>query len=456
MLHLKRISCGALLLSVSCYLLLVLVLLVFPEHRISISSDLRRPLLNNLVRDEAGGQVSFDRCWGKRVYVYNLPAQLNEGLVKKCDKQLVCWLDFCRHLENYGFGQAIDRSAGWYATDAYMLEVIFHSRIRNYSCLTNDSSRADALFVPYYAGFDALQYLYSGGCVKTMQDRHGVELAKWLEKQAGDAWKRWNGRDHFMVMGRTSWDFAVARGSWGTGIQGLDHVANMTTLYIERNPWKENQVAVPYPTSFHPSNATQLNAWIRTVATSRRKYLLSFSGGIRATMKDATSVRSTLLRQCQKRAELCVHVDCGGSLKCGHDPRPSVAKFLESEFCLQPRGDTATRRSAFDAIISGCIPVFFHHDSAYSQYVWHLPSDPGSYSVFIAEESITGGGVDVVEFLSSLPGERILELRSSVVSLIPRLIYRMPGGENGSGFEDAFDVSLREVLRRITGRKAGN
>ena len=33
--------------------------------------------------------------------------------------------------------------------------------------------------------------------------------------------------------------------------------------------------------------------------------------------------------------------------------------FLGSDFCLQPRGDTYTRRSVFDCIVASSIPVFF-------------------------------------------------------------------------------------------------
>ncbi|XWS09224.1 hypothetical protein CRYUN_Cryun40dG0067200 [Craigia yunnanensis] len=36
--------------------------------------------------------------------------------------------------------------------------------------------------------------------------------------------------------------------------------------------------------------------------------------------------------------------------------------FQSSIFCLQPLGDSYTRRSIFDSILAGCIPVLFHPD----------------------------------------------------------------------------------------------
>nr|GEZ17357.1 hypothetical protein [Tanacetum cinerariifolium] len=38
-------------------------------------------------------------------------------------------------------------------------------------------------------------------------------------------------------------------------------------------------------------------------------------------------------------------------------------------------GDTPTRRSSFDSLLAGCIPVCFEELSAKKQYVWHLPED---------------------------------------------------------------------------------
>ncbi|EFJ11297.1 hypothetical protein SELMODRAFT_426481 [Selaginella moellendorffii] len=104
-------------------------------------------------------------------------------------------------------------------------------------------------------------------------------------------------------------------------------------------------------------------------------------------------VRSTLLGSARN----------GRSMSTAEDhPWPSVAKFLESFACSTQRHLTPSSRGV--------------HPPRLGQL--------GSYSVL--NGSITGGGVDVLDFLSSLPSKKIMELRSSVVS---RLIYRMSGGE---------------------------
>ncbi|CAL0301443.1 unnamed protein product [Lupinus luteus] len=51
-------------------------------------------------------------------------------------------------------------SSSWYATNQFLFEVIFHNKMRKYECLTNDSSLANAIFVPCYAGLDVSQFLW--------------------------------------------------------------------------------------------------------------------------------------------------------------------------------------------------------------------------------------------------------------------------------------------------------
>ncbi|KAJ7519765.1 hypothetical protein O6H91_02G126900 [Diphasiastrum complanatum] len=404
-----------------------------------------------------------DRCLGRKIYMYTLPSRYNTNLLRNCEFGVVQWLNFCPHAANGGLGQSHDNvpaemsiGEGWYSTDAYMLEVIFHSRMRQYSCLTTDTSMADAFFVPYYTGLDALYYLYPEGNLTNRlysgnrSKQHGQDLIAWLEENARDLWKRHGGKDHFMVMGRTSWDFIKngdGRG-WGTGISYLPHISNMSTLLIEKRPWVENEQAVPYPTAFHPTSQ-QLQNWISKIKTSKRTYLLAYAGGIRPTMQD-TSFRNRLLKQCLNSSS-CITVDCG-KLKCSHNPKPITNAFLQSNFCLQPRGDTPTRRSAFDAMIAGCIPVFFHEDSAYTQYTWHLPEDPHNYSVYISEDDVKPEGMRVEDLLRLYSKNKIVQLRDSIAQLIPRLLYSnrqfvTESGENPN--PDAFDISILGILKKI-------
>ena len=100
--------------------------------------------------------------------------------------------------------------------------------------------------------------------------------------------------------------------------------------------------------------------------------------------------------------------------------------FQSSLFCLQPQGDSYTRRSAFDSMLAGCIPVFFHPGSAYTQYTWHLPRNYSKYSVFIPEDDIRKRNISIEERLKQIPSDVVKDMREEVINLIPRLIYADP------------------------------
>lgn len=430
--------------------------------------------------DPAGEKEN--RCEGRRIFMYDLPPEFNTELIGQCRYGLTSWLNFCPHAQNSGLGQHYLHSgtrlhlsdalspgaaqssspsglppveplssrttsddeglgSGWYKTDPYMLELVFHTRMQKYRCLTNDSTRADALYLPYYTGVDALRYLYNSSIQKYS---HGQSLAEWIEENAHREWQRFGGRDHFLVLARTSWDFyLLGNGShtlWGTGLfQMVPHMRNLTALIMERKPWMKHEQAIPYLTSFHPSKS-ELRDWLERVRNTERRSLFSFAGASRSNIP--RSIRNYLLDQCSTSPN-CTLIDCS-VLKCSHNPEPIMKTFLHSSFCLQPRGDTPTRLSAFDSMIAGCIPVFFHKDSAYSQYSWHLPEDPPSYSVFLSEQEIREGLV-VEDVLNSLTAEQILRMRNAVVSIIPKLVYARENGE----FVDAFEISVQNVLSRV-------
>uniref|UniRef100_A0ACD5VCN6 Uncharacterized protein n=1 Tax=Avena sativa TaxID=4498 RepID=A0ACD5VCN6_AVESA len=128
-------------------------------------------------------------------------------------------------------------------------------------------------------------------------------------------------------------------------------------------------------------------------------------------------------------------------------------RLLESaDFCLQPRGDSYTRKSTFDAILAGCIPVFFHPVSAYLQYTWYLPRDYRSYSVFIHHGDVVGRNVSIEEVLMKIPSTKVARMREEVIRLIPTVMYRDPAAK-GMKFKDAVDVAVERVVDRVAKRR---
>ncbi|KAE9619403.1 hypothetical protein Lal_00047755 [Lupinus albus] len=391
-----------------------------------------------------------DPCGGRYIYVHDLPSRFNEDMLKEC-KSLSLWTNMCKFTSNAGLGPPLENvegvfsDEGWYATNQFAVDVIFSNRMKQYECLTQDSSIAAAIFVPFYAGFDIARYLW--GYNISMRDAASLELVNWLMKRP--EWNIMNGKDHFLVAGRITWDFrrlSEEESDWGNKLLFLPAAKNMSMLVVESSPWNGNDFGIPYPTYFHPAKDADVFKWQDRMRRLDRKWLFSFAGAPRPG--NPKSIRGQLIDQCRSsRVGKLLECDFGES-KC-HSPSSIMQMFQSSLFCLQPQGDSYTRRSAFDSMLAGCIPVFFHPGSAYTQYTWHLPKSYTKYSVFIPEDDIRKRNVSIEERLSQIPPEQVKIMREEVISLIPRLVYADPRSKLET-LKDAFDVSVQAIIEKVT------
>ncbi|GMI92155.1 hypothetical protein HRI_002884800 [Hibiscus trionum] len=394
-------------------------------------------------------RARLDQCSGRYIYIHNLPRKFNQDLLETC-RSLSFWTDMCECASNLGLGAPLPRDdklysrTGWFNTNQFLLEVIFHNRMKQYKCLTKDPSVASAIYVPYYAGLDVGRYLWDPDGF--MRDYDAVNLVKWLASRP--EWKRMWGRDHFLVAGRINWDFRrdpKNESDWGNELLNFHESRNMTTLVLESCPWNYNDFAIPYPTYFHPSRDSEVFQWQNRMRRLKRRFLFSFAGARRPDRHE--SIRNELIDQCLASRRRCRFLQCDKTQKC-HKPAYVLNLFQSSIFCLQPSGDSYTRRSIFDSIIAGCIPVFFHPGSAYVQYIWHFPKDYRKYSVFIPESDVKSGKANIERILQSVSRERRAAMRDEIINMIPSVIYTDPSSRLRK-VEDAFDLTVKGVLDRI-------
>lgn len=395
-----------------------------------------------------------DSCTGRYVFIQNLPSRFNQYLLQNCqfltrgtDKP-----NMCPYMDNMGLGPEVKNqnfkeilvpNNTWYATNQFLLEVIFHNRMKSYECLTNDSSLASAVFVPSYIGLDISRFLWVNNL--TVRDSSGFELVNWLVEKP--EWKKMWGRDHFLISGRISWDFRRQFDDlayWGSKFRFLPESMNMSMLAVEGSSWN-NDYAIPYPTSFHPSMDNDVLQWQSKIRHQKREFLFTFTGAPRPENED--SLRGKIIEQC-RGSRFCKFIDCSyGGEKCD-DPVNVMKVFGNSVFSLQPSGDSYTRRSIFDSILAGCIPVFFHPGTAYSQYKWHLPKTRTKYSVYIPVKDVKEWNVDLEKVLLAIPEKEVIAMREEVIELIPKIVYADPRSKLDN-FEDAFDLALKGMLERI-------
>lgn len=461
---------------VFCFAVVILNCFAFGEARNGILSlfesyyDAEKPSpssnwnsTSNLHRNSSNLSVtthnrsSVDPCSGQYIYVYDLPRRFNEELLQRC-RAILKWPNLCPFVVNSGLGpkvkdlRGILPHDGWYATNQFFLGPIFRARMRQYRCLTNDSSLASAIYVPFFPGLDVSRHLW--GSNVSVRDALAHELARWVSMRS--EWKRVWGRDHFVVSGRIAWDLrriTEEDSEWGNNFMNLPESNNMTFMSIESTQWS-NEFAIPYPTYFHPSTSAEVSQWQERMRKRKRKYLFSFAGAPRPN--STKSIRSELIKQCARASskgrtkKTCFLLACklGDHNKC-EDPVEIVKAFQDSVFCLQPQGDSYTRRSAFDSILAGCIPVFFHPGSFYGQYSWYLPRNYTKYSVFIPEGDVRNRKVNIRRRLMSIPRDEVRAMREEMIRMIPRIVYANPGNGRSVDFEDAFDVAVKKVLERI-------
>ncbi|CAN6169609.1 unnamed protein product [Urochloa humidicola] len=432
---------------------------------------------------------SSSSCEGRYVHMVDLPPEFHvcaEGSPAFTSEHGICHL-----MSNAGLGPVLlpsagsgnDRSdggngdshadiipnTGWYNTNQYALEVIFHHRMRHYDCLTGDPAAAAAVYVPYYAA-NELQPHTCGHFNATLRDGATGAMLQWLSSRP--AWAALGGRDHFMVASKTSWMFRRAAAGdddagCGNSFMLRPESRNMTVLTYETVIWvqppRQRDFAVPYPSYFHPSSAGEVAEWQARARAAPRPWLFAFAGARRPN--GTLAIRDRIFDACNAAAlrRTCGMLDCvaaaaGGGNPC-RSPRRLMALFASSRFCLQPLGDSFMRRSSVDAVMAGCIPVFFHEASTFEkQYQWHERDPDGrrrQYFVLIDQDDVLQGKVGIEEALSRYTDEEVAAMREEVIKMIPRFLYKDPRVRFAGDMRDAFDIIVDEVIARIKRIKEG-
>ncbi|KAG0557708.1 hypothetical protein KC19_11G151200 [Ceratodon purpureus] len=404
-----------------------------------------------------------ENCDGRRIFIYQMPVEFNEQLARNCHNWSG-WRSMCEDISNLGFGvniplrksdpmtSLLQPPSAWYRTEQFTLEVAIHERLKTHSCLTTNPDEASLFYIPFYHSLDLIRTLYLNDNLSA-RDLLGQRFVKWISTQA--PWQRHQGHRHVLVLGRIYWDYIRGIGTdstWGSNLLTLPELGNVTKLFIERSPWKSDTVGIPYPTSFHPGSETDLRAWQHTVRTSKRHQFASVAGGTR-TKKLTGSIRDEVFKQCANSTK-CKQVRCTHEL-CVTKPQTIIQMGLESVFCLQPPGDSPTRKGIFDSLQAGCIPVLFHEHQAVQQYLFHLPGNGLSYSVMIPQDDVAVNHYDVMDHLSRIPRSRIKKLQANIIKLLPQLLYRNPVLTGEYTSKDAVDVAIDGLLERFQVQSVG-
>ena len=114
-----------------------------------------------------------------------------------------------------------------------------------------------------------------------------------------------------------------------------------------------------------------------------------------------------------------------------------------SNYC-QPPGDTPTRKSFFDGIIAGCIPVIFNKQVTYP---FNELFRYDTFTVFVDENNFLNNNHThiVNDILDKIPDSEIIRMQGNLASVARFMQY----GSYGYG-DDAFTTALRLLLHVST------
>jgi xyloglucan galactosyltransferase MUR3 len=384
-------------------------------------------------------------------YIYELPDRFSEVLHHNCSS-INPWKNMCPYFENNGMGQPFNKT-NWYNTYQFSADMLFHGRAVNHPCRTYDPSVAAIFYIPFHTSL----YVHVFSNEKNMTKRAALWFDLLDHMSSLPTFQRHGGHDHFLVSGVMVWNFIVPPYKEGEPARLNDflkfpELSNVSALIIERNTYSKNQIGIPYPSYFHPQSDAEIRSWQDEVSLSERTHLFAFVGGARHKDHGAANYRSAVISQCNS-TESCLLITCNfwGAVWDAVDDILGALK--RAHFCLQPPGDTWTRRAVFDAILTGCIPVFFTDLTAYQQYEWYIPERREDWSVLIGPDEL----YQIEEVLSKIPEEEVERMRKIVIGMIPQVTYGHPNATwTEVGFRDAVDTALVKLTKYTQQIKDGS
>lgn len=135
--------------------------------------------------------------------------------------------------------------------------------------------------------------------------------------------------------------------------------------------------------------------------------------------------------------------------------------FLKTKYCLAPPGDSVTRKSLFDALLSGCVPVL-NARASLTQYSWYLSRDEvDEVSVYIPSRTVLSSAnrTNFMDVLLSIPESELRRKQIKIAQIASRLQYSVVPSRfirNAAlrpyrpQVRDAVDVMLEHALDRRT------
>ncbi|KAL3831749.1 hypothetical protein ACJMK2_023463 [Sinanodonta woodiana] len=118
--------------------------------------------------------------------------------------------------------------------------------------------------------------------------------------------------------------------------------------------------------------------------------------------------------------------------------------LMNSVFCLQPGGLTPSRKSIYDSIQSGCIPVLFK-DSRPIILAFPDKIPYTDFTVTIPQEHVVANTTSVLSYLKAISRTRISQMQLNMRKVQKLLQYSVMDGVVRTEHDDAMKLILEEI-----------
>eukprot|EP01036_Dinobryon_divergens_P031536 gene31536-40950_t len=350
--------------------------------------------------------------------------------------------------DNNGAGKLLLGEVGLFQTWQFSLFKNLMSRLYSSRFRTDDYNKATAFIIPFDAGVHSFIDHRNGK--RRLASPYGWTAIKLLQDASRSPviWKN-KGHDHFVIFSLT--EFTMT----GIGVKEfwMGICQNCTALTIEATPTKTSTLyhrsrkywySVPYPSSYHWWEGIRTFPWLAEPQAKLRNILSLFIGSVKTLNIDSNAFRRVLWMQCTQANNLLTTGTSetssmtGGSLtgqtvchwyntshSCNGVVNNAEQLLLlrKAQYCLAPPGDTVTRKSLFDSLLAGCVPVIFAKASL-AQYGWHLSAtDIEDIAVYIPRTAILKENVNFIDVLRAISPEELRKKQLAIERIAPRLQY---------------------------------
>ncbi|XP_019631541.1 PREDICTED: probable xyloglucan galactosyltransferase GT14, partial [Branchiostoma belcheri] len=391
---------------------------------------------------------------GFQLYVYDLPAEFNRNIVS-CVEQAT---GGCFRLGSSGMGPEFARhgNTSFRRTHMFALEVILHHKVRHSRHRTLDPRAADAFYIPYYSGLACLCPHLQAGALNRRLVSHLTGRYPYLSR----------GKPHLMALGK------IEREQWSPdcGFLALPEAGSIVFAGIEEefSPALRAHfgrkgrplIVAPYPAFGHLISSSHQDE-ASHVAELKASHIAGEPGSrdvfvfLAASSRNAHRIRTALrpqfratdrrysreeARRRDGRPVWLLTPECRGNWE------GNVVEWMRhSVFCVQPPGDSPTRKSFYDAVACGCVPVTFTLDHPV-RYPFDKVLNYSEFTVSIDGTDVTERNSSILDILRNIPPERIKLLQDNLRKVAPLLQYSYPPSVPS---HDAFSMVMAEMARHF-------